>query len=69
MAEAAATGWIKWTGGECPVDQNDLVDVHFAQEKLSEAENYPSRPARFWARAWGRRRGGNRIIAYRVVQS
>lgn len=54
--------WIKWEGGECPVDLNTRV------ETLLRDGTIDVDPAYEWD--WGRFTddSGNDIVAYRVVQ-
>lgn len=60
-ANKAADGWIEWAGGECPVADDVLVQVH--------VDFYPSdvwRPAGTWA--WDHDRPvSDQITAYRIV--
>lgn len=52
-------GWIEWHGGECPVDDNTVVEVrtHGWGSDARRADEF----------RWGRHAGD--IIAYREVQS
>lgn len=55
-------GWIKWTGGKCPVEENVFVNVRFA----SGLERNGFR-ADYWD--WGRDPiNGYDIIAYKVIK-
>lgn len=57
-------GFIKWHGGECPVDPNTDVQVILRQD----ARNHPDmvRPARNWA--WPHHNWASDIVAYKVVE-
>lgn len=57
--EESGDGWIKWSGGECPVNQLQKVDVMLRCGKFNMAEAY-----RF---EWDCRDADTDIIAYRVV--
>lgn len=72
MAEAAATDWIEWNGGECPVGDDQRVDVRFR-----DGDRDPFQVAGFWrkVRDFWRHEGGefsgpaSDIIAYRVLSA
>jgi len=34
---ATANAWIEWTGGDCPVSHDTVVDVRHADGKVTEA--------------------------------
>lgn len=62
-------GWIKWGGGECPVDAGTAVDVRYRNGKV--AMNVPALQRRWFgsrcADSWGRIGGhGGDIVAYRL---
>lgn len=67
--------WIEWSGGECPVDHDALVEVRFRDGNplgtgLPEKAGYwDSRDSKLsnWIHSKGRLGSGNDIIAYRVV--
>lgn len=62
--------WIKWEGGECPVDPDKFVRVKFrGYEKLSEKCGYS--PANFANRFdWSHpsERLGGDIVAYKILE-
>ena len=60
VAETApdADGWIEWGGGECPVDDGDLIDVKFSDGDTLFGVNNG------WD--WGKNAGCCNIIAYRL---
>jgi len=51
--------WIKWEGGECPVDKDLMVEFEFADGDLGVDYAFELS----WAHKWD---DGN-IVAYRVV--
>lgn len=63
FADAAemADGWIKWDGGECPVDGDLAVEV-----KFRVGETNQNHKAVDWG--WGHSESGFDIIAYRVIK-
>ena len=65
----AATDWIEWKPGDCPVAHDTLVQVQLREETRGEAEAQQPRPARFWNWKRGPRAALRNVIAYRVVQS
>lgn len=55
-----SAGWIKWGGGDCPVDPGQKVDVELkvgTREKGHPAESY----------RWSNLGRGSDIVAYRLV--
>lgn len=55
---ADADGWIEWKGGECPVGEDDLIDVKFSDgDELFCVDS-------IWD--WGVDADGCNIIAYRL---
>lgn len=52
-------GWVDWEGGECPVDENELVRVKFRNGEVDEdsASEYN------WHHYWGT----SDIVAYKVI--
>ena len=58
-ALAASEGWIEWNGGECPVNDDCIVDVKFM---CGQVEN--AMPARYWE--WGNQDHRRDIISYRL---
>jgi hypothetical protein len=60
-AKESANGWIEWTGGDCPVDEDAIVQIKAGFDPDGEPA-----PARFWS--WDHDRPlRDCIIAYRVV--
>lgn len=59
-AGGAQDGWIEWKGGECPVDNNVMVQVRLENgaERWSRAEGWD----------WGRGEDFISIIAYRFTK-
>ncbi len=57
--------WIEWKGGECPVNENTLVQV-----RLNDGCDLPFPPKGFRAGAfrWSKRNSLGDIIAYRIVK-
>ena len=53
-------GWIEWKGGECPVDEEELVETKWSDEDL-----IINRAGLF---GWHRSDYAANIIAYRVVE-
>jgi hypothetical protein len=66
-ADKAPTDWIEWKGGECPVSEDTVVEIHLRCDERNEG------PARGfeWSHDIARfgYEGDDDIIAYRVVQS
>lgn len=62
-------GWIKWEGGECPVERGALVDVKYRDGfellSLSAMKNAPSKRDAGYA-FWRNDGADNDIIAYRL---
>lgn len=60
---ADGEGWIEWSGGECPVDKEAIVECKF--------DIYPRGPesgtAKYWRWETVHEEGWRNIIAYRVV--
>lgn len=54
-------GWIKWAGGECPVDSDAIVEVKFRNPSRNKFNN--DRAGDF---TWSHDGFGGDIIAYRV---
>lgn len=54
------SGWIKWAGGECPVDTKCEVAV-----RLRNGYTIKSIPA--WQCDWEQEDGPNAILEYRIV--
>ena len=52
--------WIKWAGGECPVDEYDFVEVRFRNGFAPKGT-----AARWWQ--WDCINDPCDIVAYRVV--
>lgn len=52
-------GWIKWVGGDCPVDRFETVEVKLAcgTESLFEADQFH----------WEHNGDGSDIVGYRIV--
>ena len=61
-----ADGWIKWHGGECPVNQMTLVRVKYANGGQS---GFAPGFARDWDWDWGRKIGGTDIVAYKIIET
>ena len=55
------TTWIEWTGGECPVDGNVVVEV-----EINGGHSYVG-PAHSWG--WSHRENKDTITRYRVVEA
>lgn len=66
--------WIEWSGGECPVVKNTLVDVKtrdddFGTFLLAGTKNYlPESEGGATAEDWSHTEEPGDIIAYRVVK-
>ncbi len=64
------SNWIKWNGGECPVQQNTPVDVRYrdGQEKFNvpALKNVPGREAS--SAYWKHSNYVNDIVAYRLSE-
>lgn len=58
---AATEGWIKWSGGECPVPQN----AHVAVWLRSGVESWAERPADLFR--WSHIGNSGDIVAYRLT--
>jgi len=63
MSAPLEDGWIAWSGGECPVDPNALVEILV----IIPGETEPR--ILFRRRAWMSMWDGPFSIAYRVVES
>ena len=57
------TGWIDWSGGECPVDSDAIVEVKYRKPNLYQFNN--DRAGDF---TWSHDGFGGDIIAYRLQQ-
>ena len=57
--EEDADGWIKWTGGECPVEPDRCVEV-----ELSDGHQEVELAREF---EWDWQADGNDIVAYRIL--
>lgn len=62
-ALAASDGWIKWGGGECPVDSDAIVEVKYRKPNPYQFNN--DRAGDF---TWSHEGVGCDIIAYRLQQ-
>lgn len=62
-AVAGRDGWIQWSGGECPVDSDAIVEVKFRNPSLNKFNN--DRAGDF---GWSHDGFGSDIIAYRLQQ-
>lgn len=56
-------GWIKWAGGECPVDSDAIVEVKYRSPKPYQYNNYNDRAGDF---DWEHIGSNADIIAYRL---
>lgn len=65
MAEAAATDWIEWNGGECPLPRRVEVRYRGGYEQMRAVEN--SLDNTDWLHLPSDPEGD--IIAYRVVSA
>lgn len=63
--------WIDWSGGECPVDADVMVDVEFRDGFPSDPVPAGRRDWEHWPDGEPERSDGpcSDIIAYRVVRS
>lgn len=61
--QPADDGWIEWAGGECPVGQNQGVDVKL---RGGYGDHFYGNPASYFE--WSHNGLGLDIIAYRVVK-
>ena len=57
-------GWIEWSGGECPVDREALVQPRFRSDS-NEALLSVDRAGKF---RWSNKDWASDIIAYRVIE-
>jgi hypothetical protein len=57
--EPPSEGWIPWGGGECPVADDEQVDV-----KGSDGSRFTNCPARLFR--WSYREGEQNLISYRL---
>lgn len=58
-------GWIQWSGGECPVDSDAIVEVKYRSPKPYQYNNYNDRAGDF---DWEHIGSNADIIAYRLQQ-
>ena len=66
-AEPDDDGWIRWKGGECPVDPHTSVAVHYRKEADGENEAYQAHLYRWSHAPEGQPSRDWDIIAYRLV--
>lgn len=60
-APIADDTWIKWEGGECPIEDDSIVlQVRYRNGKSDEDNNA-------WDWQWNHKGNGHDIIAYRIV--
>lgn len=57
-------GWIQWTGGDCPVDSDAIVEVKYRIPKPYQYNNYNDRAGDF---DWEHIGSNADIIAYRLL--
>lgn len=75
MTSPDDNGWVKWDGGECPVERGAFVDVLWnnqAESKAAPASTWSAQgsgsPTDFWQRApHPANQTSSYIIAYRLV--
>lgn len=61
---AETDGWIPWSGGECPVHPDTIVEIEF-----SSGIRPPASKASYWSWSWPPGTNGSDIVAYRVTES
>ena len=60
----AQYNWITWSGGDCPVDGDEIVDV-----ELLSGDKHEGHLARMCCWQWTDPESDQHIIAYRVVEN
>ena len=58
-------GWIEWSGGECPVDGDAIVEVKLRNSNPDSRQSNSDRAGDFY---WSHEGSGYDIIAYRLQQ-
>ena len=53
------SGWVEWTGGECPIEQGVRVEIRFRDGEVITVVNHGFR--------WDHNGLGGDIVAYREV--
>ena len=59
--------WIEWKGGECPVDEDTLVEVRYAKQPVTAKGVRLDGHIRAGRLAWYHDGEDDDIIAYRTV--